>query len=78
MSREPAYLVCIAWGALWVHELEHVDCPVILENAAESAVAVKVDLPALCPCECRTCKRAWWAKGRPLVRDGKIVTERSS
>jgi len=73
-----AELVCIAWGALQGYEREHFDCPVILESAVSAAVPVTVELPALCPCECRTCKRSWWAMGRPLVRDGKIVTERSS
>jgi len=32
-------------------------------------------LPRVCPCECQTCKRAWWADGRPIVRDGEIVRQ---
>lgn len=33
---------------------------------------------AECICECSTCKRAWFADGRPRMNaDGKIVTENS-
>ena len=63
---------CIAWGPLRPGELEHLDCPVILYDASAAAVPVTVSLPACCPCECTTCKRAWWKDGRPRVRNGKV------
>ena len=70
-----AKLICIAWG-----ELPHPDCPVVVESAEQVAPHVLAQLPqlpklpAVCPCECRTCKDAWWAARRPIIRDGKVVT----
>ena len=29
----------------------------------------------VCACECHVCKRAWWAQGRPLIREGSIIRE---
>lgn len=64
--------ICIAWG-----ELPHPDCPVVVEDADQVAPHVLAQLPklpAVCPCECHTCKHAWWAMGRPIIRAGKVVT----
>lgn len=69
-------LECIAWGTLLPGLMNHDDCPVVLWRASDAAVEVVVPLPAVCPCECRTCKRAWWDDGRPRVVSGKI--ERSA
>lgn len=64
-------LVCIAWG----DGAPHTDCPVVLRAVDEAAVPVTVKLPAVCPCECRTCKQAWWDDDRPRVdrKTGEIT-----
>lgn len=31
------------------------------------------NVPRVCSCDCIDCKRAWFADGEPIVRDGKIV-----
>jgi hypothetical protein len=67
----PAHLVCLFWGALGRGELEHVDCDVIAVCVCQGVDATQ--LPAVCPCECTTCKRAWWSMGRPRIVDGKVV-----
>ena len=54
---------CPSWGVLLPSERKHRDCPVIV-----AAVPLLV-----CPCECKACRRAWWAAGRPIVRDGAVV-----
>jgi hypothetical protein len=60
-------LTCILWGELaGLGLLIHPTCPVI-----ESGDPPRP--PRVCSCECQTCKRAWWAQGRPIVRDGQIV-----
>jgi hypothetical protein len=72
---------CIGWGRLIVRDGgSHSDCPVVLtkDMVYESAIAAELlasgrVFPMVCPCDCKTCKRAWWAKGRPIIRDGKIV-----
>lgn len=50
---------CIAW----MHEpppealrADCLSCPVVQGGR-------------VCPCECRTCKQAWFAAGRPIVRE---------
>ena len=58
---------CIAWMHEPPPEALLEDCP--------SCPVVAWDVPRVCPCECQTCKRAWWRDGRPIVRDGKIVRE---
>jgi len=73
MSDKESYEdTCIAWGT----EHPHPDCPVVLHDVAESAggvLHIPGPLPRVCPCECRTCRRAWWAQGRPRVMpDGSI------
>lgn len=40
-----------------VHQGPHTDC----------------DEPAVCDCECRPCKKAWIAAGRPLPPQAAIV-----
>jgi hypothetical protein len=74
-------LFCIGWGNLRHEECEHKDCPVVLtkETVNESAIAPSIlalgrRFPLVCPCECRVCRRAWWAAGRPILKNGKIVT----
>jgi len=66
----PPHLICIAWG-----ELPHPDCPVIVRSVDQVAPHVLEqlgELPAVCPCECKTCKRAWWADGRPRIVGGRV------
>ena len=73
---------CVGWGLPRKGEgSTHLDCPVVLtaEKVRESAIADELlaggkSFPMVCPCECKTCKRAWWDKGRPIVKDGKIIT----
>lgn len=45
----------------------HLRCPTIVIESDGS--------PRVCLCECKTCKRAWFADGRPVVRNGKVVRE---
>ena len=59
-----ADLKCIAWGPLLGPTDVHPDCPVIVTSHP---------LPMMCPCECQTCKRSWFAQGRPIVKDGKVI-----
>lgn len=70
-----ADLKCISWGDLEKWQYVHMDCAVIVESAedaANQAVRVKPPYPKVCPCDCKNCKRAWWAMGRPVVRDGVL------
>jgi len=55
---------CITHGPIQAGELVHSSCNVVVSRR---------DGPKVCTCECRACKRAWWAQGRPILRDGKIV-----
>ena len=71
---------CIAWGGPpKPPQLDHTDCFVVATDESIKndcpALPIKGDLPQVCPCECSTCKRAWWAAGRPMVRKGKVVRE---
>lgn len=81
--------ICLFWGALsdWQRGAGHLDCGVILtkKNLRSCTYSSETDEitmqiadgkveAAVCECECTTCKRAWFADGRPLVgKDGKIV-----
>ncbi len=52
------------------------DCPAVVRAETEGCLGSPArccPLPMVCTCECHTCKRAWWAAGRPLIRDGQIV-----
>ena len=80
LSEPATDLFCIGWGSLAGET--HTDCPVILtkDSVYESAIASELlasgrDFPMVCPCECKTCKRAWWAAGRPIHKDGTIITK---
>lgn len=71
---------CITWGGPPRNpQLVHGDCFVVATKESikdnRPALPIKGPLPQVCPCECQTCKRAWWAYGRPIIRDGKIVRE---
>ena len=81
---------CLFWGSLsdWQRGAGHLNCDVILtkknlrgcvrnnETAESTAQIADGKVEALvCGCECTTCKRAWFAAGRPLIKDGKIVRE---
>lgn len=72
------HLTCAAWGALGPGEFKHLDCPVIVREAAQACAGkppIPGPLPQVCPCECFTCKRAWWAAGRPILHaDGSVTT----
>ncbi len=50
----------------------HSSCDVVAVCACQ-AVPPGTELPAVCPCECQTCKREWFAFGRPRIVDGKVV-----
>ena len=60
---------CLFWGLLSDGRYQHLDCGVILNEKTKQAVSTGVkiheSLPQVCPCECTTCKRAWFAAGRP-------------
>lgn len=72
---------CPFWG-FDAHESgrEHHSCDVVAYVKPLNGTGVSVcQVPqegftlAVCKCECTTCKRAWEADGRPLLRDGKVV-----
>lgn len=64
-------LICEAWGPLESYELEHVRCPGIIRNDVKTFKPLAK--PIVCGCECKTCKRAYWMNGRPIVQaDGSI------
>lgn len=66
---------CIGWGRLFGSVQTHPDCPVVLLDNSESAVSLDgFAFPVVCPCECRVCKRAWWASDRPRISNGQIET----
>lgn len=70
--------ICAVWGPLHVDRNVHMDCPVVVHAAHEGCIgspARTEPLPMVCACECATCKRAWWAQGRPVIRGGVIVSE---
>lgn len=72
-------LVCAAWGPLAPGRFVHMDCPVVIREAHEAckgAPACTARLPMVCECECQTCKRAWWAEGRPVLRGDTIVFDK--
>lgn len=81
-NNSRATLFCIGWGNLRPGDgSTHMNCPVVLtrEKVIESAIADELlasgkPFPMVCPCECRSCGRAWWEAGRPILRNGKIVT----
>lgn len=68
MASHVAHLTCLFWGA----QLPHPSCDVVAVCGCQD-VPDDVELPAVCPCECSTCKRAWWSMGRPRIVDGQIV-----
>jgi hypothetical protein len=54
-------------------ELAHPSCPVLVDSPADvSAVVAIASFPCVCPCECRVCRAAWWARGRPRVQGKNI------
>lgn len=70
---------CIAYGGLWGDELDHPDCPVLAFKTPGTRGCVSgggVKPNAVCKCECQTCKRAWWAAGRPTLVNGEVVRAR--
>ena len=72
----PAYEdTCIAWGKHAPRE-PHPSCPVVIHDVSQipgNVLHVPGPLPRVCPCECRTCQRAWWSQGRPRrMPDGTI------
>lgn len=77
--KAPSTLVCAVWGPLY--RGEHMDCPAIVNHPHEGVTgspARTASLPIICQCECRTCKHAWWKAGRPIMRDGYVIYERST
>lgn len=60
-DKKDVYLTdtCIT-GAVTDYVTPHASCPVVVGDK-------------VCMCDCRTCKRAWFADGQPCVRDGKII-----
>lgn len=74
-----ADLICAFWGHLSKSRVVHQNCGVIVTTNEElchgcTGVDFNAPVPRVCPCECQTCKRAWWAEGRPKINDaGEIV-----
>lgn len=57
---------CACWGPLGEHEMWHHDCAVTITDPSQQVAEHRVGpYPRVCTCECSTCKRAWWAAGRP-------------
>jgi hypothetical protein len=75
---KPAHLTCLFWGRLEHGQYNHPDCGVVMMNAGEARVPVTVPLPAICPCECSVCKRAWWKAHRPRIEDGNVRDDQSA
>ena len=73
-----ADLTCLAWGGLQPGRYEHMDCPVVVTDPGQVTGDQRPrlgHLPAVCMCDCTTCKRAWWDMDRPTLNDeGKVVT----
>jgi hypothetical protein len=71
-----ACLRCHTWGPL-DQAGHHQGCQVVMMEPCESdrfpMGSRPGSYPAVCPCECRDCVRAWWEAERPIVRDGKIL-----
>lgn len=59
MTRE----ICVTWGLVETYDPPHASCAVIGPG------------PKVCTCECSTCKRLWFERKRPMLRDGKIIFE---
>lgn len=65
---------CPFWGDITPGAYVHMDCGVVLEHRDSSAVGpalanMNAKLPLVCLCDCRTCKRAWFADGQPIQQD---------
>ncbi len=76
-AKDDQTKTCLAWGPLRARASDHQDCPVVVSEASQVRPARRKELgklPALCACECLTCQRAWWNKGRPMRQGGRIVT----
>lgn len=59
---------CAFWGELADWQDKHLDCGVIVDKKNIGSTVIKMQnqkIPTVCMCECRTCKRAWEAAGRP-------------
>jgi len=65
-QAKQANLWCPFWGAIGPGP-SHMSCDVTLTDPATSALRGNdtPPVPFVCKCECTTCKRAWWAAGRP-------------
>lgn len=48
--------------------IDHSRCRVVVGEAPSSNLMTLV-----CMCDCKDCRRAWFADGQPIVREGKIV-----
>lgn len=57
---------CIAFG-LNTPGSNHMQCPVVVTSGGVP------NIPTVCMCDCKDCKRAWFSDGRPIVREGKII-----
>lgn len=79
-SREASPSACIAWGTL-EEAGHHEGCPAVFESESDRARFPggpdPASYPVACPCECRDCRRAWWAAGRPVVCEGRVVRSSS-
>lgn len=71
MTTENDYF-CATWGQLEPGQSHHLDCVAIVTKESQRCPRQHPlpSLPYVCECECLTCKRAWWAAGRP--RTGPI------
>ena len=69
-------MICVTWGTG-----HHPDCDVVVtSNTASSQRSGSPGQigpwPAICTCDCHVCKRAWWDKGRPILRNNVIITNK--
>lgn len=72
---------CPFWGydARDTLRLEHDSCDVVAYVQPIPGGVSVCQVPqegftlSVCKCECTTCKRAWWADGRPKLVNGKVV-----
>ncbi len=69
-------LFCLCWGELPENQFVHPSCDVVIrsvEQISNKSVPVPKQFPAVCMCDCLTCKRSWNAQGRPVIREDGVL-----
>lgn len=72
-SEQPE--ICAVWGTRKAGET-HLVCDVVTTANHQRAGGAANPPPVgtwVCTCECTTCKRAWWAAGRPRTGPTAVV-----